>query len=114
MNGTGKSRPVVLVMSILVGYQTLVGGAALADYIGLQLAGLLILIGAAVQTGMQFYVQSQVVPVKDVVEYATGSGAVLAGPANELPAGKKIRELVVPAEPGAHRDDDGDGLADRA
>ena len=60
-----KREPVVLVMSVLAALQVLAGGAALADLIGQQWAGVFILFVAALQVGLQFYVRGQVTPVED-------------------------------------------------
>lgn len=60
-----KPRPVLIAMSVLAGYQVLVAGSYFADVVGPDIAGLLVLAGAAVQTGVQFYVQGQVTPVDD-------------------------------------------------
>lgn len=58
-----KREPVVIAMSILAALQVLAGGAALADLIGGQAAGVFVLAVAALQTGVQFYVRGQVTPV---------------------------------------------------
>lgn len=81
MNGT-KSRPVLITFSILAGLQVLTGGTALADIIGKDAAGLIILAIAAIQVGMTFYVQGQVTPSTDVAAYVNQNGATVAGPAS--------------------------------
>lgn len=81
-----RREPVVIVMSVLAGYQVLVAGAAFGEYVGMELAALLILIGAAVQAAVQFYVRGEVTPVINVTEYVNDKGTVIAGPANELVA----------------------------
>ena len=77
----GKTRPVIYVMSTLAALQVLTGGAALGDVIGIKAAGLAILAVAALQTGVQFYVQNAVVPVKDVAAYKDKDGELVSGPA---------------------------------
>ena len=57
-----KNEPVLIWSAILVGLQVLTAGTALSDVIGLRLAGLLILIVAALQAGTTFYVRGQVTP----------------------------------------------------
>lgn len=57
------SEPVLIWCSILVALQVLVGGAALGDFVGLKLAGFLILAVAALQAGTQFYIRGKVTPV---------------------------------------------------
>lgn len=75
------SRPVLVVMSVLAGAQILTGGAALGEYIGAQLAGLLILSVAALQGGMQFWLQNQVTPNSAVVVRRDAAGTTVVGPA---------------------------------
>lgn len=77
-----KSRPVVITFSILAGLQVLTGGTALTDVLGDQAAGLIIIAIAAVQVGMTFYVQNQVVPFEDAGAYVDQSGNMVAGPAS--------------------------------
>lgn len=92
-----KREPVVIVMSILAGLQTITAGTALADVIGKDLAGLLVLAVAAVQTGVQFYVRGQVTPTINVAaeQPADPQAPAQAGPASELPTGTDVD--VVPA-----------------
>lgn len=66
-----KREPVVVVMSVLAGLQVLAGGAALADLIGAQWAGIFVLAVAALQVGMSFYVRGQVTPVEDAPDVLT-------------------------------------------
>jgi hypothetical protein len=75
------SRPVLITMSVLAGAQVLVGGAALGDVIGKDAAGLAIIAVAAIQAGMQFYVQGQVTPTVNVAAQRRDDGRVVAGPA---------------------------------
>jgi hypothetical protein len=77
-----KSRPVLIVFSILAGLQVITGAAALGDIIGDQAFGLIAVIVAAVQVGMTFYVQNQVTPVSDVAAYVDQAGNTVAGPAS--------------------------------
>lgn len=74
-----KSRPVILTMSILAGLQILTAGAALSDTIGVKAAALTVLVVAAIQGGVQFYVQSQVTPTQDVVAFRDKNGDVVPG-----------------------------------
>lgn len=89
-----KSRPVVIAMSVLAGLQVLGAGAALTEVIGGKAAALFVLVVAAAQVGVQFYVQSQVVPVVDVAAYRDGAGDIVSGPA----APPEGREAEVVAE----------------
>lgn len=91
-----KREPVVLVMSILAGLQILTAGTALADVIGVKLAGLLVLATAATQAGVQFYVRGQVTPTVNVAaEVARAAAPAQAGPASDLPTGTDVQ--VIPA-----------------
>ena len=74
-----KSRPVIIIMSVLAGLQILVAGAALTDVVGGKVAAFLVLLVAAAQGGVQFYVQSLVTPTQDVVAYRDKSGSVVPG-----------------------------------
>jgi hypothetical protein len=56
-------EPVVVIMSVLAALQVAAGGAALANVVGANVAGLVVLAVAAVQAGVQFWVRAQVVPV---------------------------------------------------
>ena len=58
-----KSRPVLIVMSVLAGLQVLAGGAVLSDVVGQTVAGMAVLTVAAAQAGMAFYVQGKVTPI---------------------------------------------------
>lgn len=90
-----KSRPVLITFSILAGLQVLTGAAALGDVIGDQAFGLFAIVVAAVQVGMTFYVQNQVVPNGDVAAYVNEAGTVVAGPAAAPTNGSAV--VVQPA-----------------
>ncbi len=87
-----KSRPVLIVFSILAGLQVLTAGAALGDVIGPTAFGLVALGVASVQVGMTFYVQNLTVPLRDVAAYVTGgdSPSVIAGPAAAAATGAEV------------------------
>jgi hypothetical protein len=90
-----KTRePLLIWSSILVALQILAGGAALGEVIGLQSAGLFILVVAALQGGTSFYVRGQVTPNVDVAA-AVVQGEVVAGPASPQDDGTPV--AVVPA-----------------
>lgn len=86
-----KSRPVLITFSILAGLQVLTGAAALAEAIGRDAFGLFAIAVAAVQVGMTFYVQNQVVPNGDVAAYINGDGQPVAGPAAGLTNGTPVQ-----------------------
>jgi hypothetical protein len=77
-----KSRPVLIIFSVLAGMQVLTGAAALGDVIGAKAFGLIAVGVAAVQVGMTFFVQNQVTPTGDVAAYVDTKGNTLAGPAS--------------------------------
>ena len=92
-----KSQPLLIVFSVLAGLQVLTGAAALGEVIGAQAFGLFALLVAAVQVGMTFYVQNQVVPTGDVAAYVDGNGQTVAGPASAPSTGTAVE--VVPETP---------------
>lgn len=98
-----KSRPVVIVFSILAALQVLTGAAALGDVIGDTLFGLFAIVVAAVQVGMTFYVQNGVVPVEDTAAYINSDGHAVAGPAAGLTNGTSV-EVVTSAPGGRNMD----------
>lgn len=81
MGHHNKSRPVLITFSVLAGLQVMAGGAALADVIGDTAFGLFVLVIAAVQAGMSVFVQGNVTPHKDVVEYLDKNNQIVRGPA---------------------------------
>lgn len=97
-----KSRPVVITMSVLAALQVLTAGAALTDVLGKDIAALFVLAVAAVQAGVQFYVQAQVVPVQDVGSYIDKTGEMVSGPAAP-PAGEPaavVKDVDPVVDPG--------------
>ena len=88
--GNTKPRPVLITFSILAGLQILTAGTALTDVLGKDIAGLLVLVIAAVQVGMTFYVQGQVVPLQDAGAYVDIHGTMIAGPATGVEEGRKV------------------------
>lgn len=85
-----KSRPVLIVFSILAGLDILFTGAALGDVIGKETLAIAVLGTKAVQVGMSFYVQGGVVPVGDVSAYIDSSGSQVAGPAAGVTNGTPV------------------------
>lgn len=76
-----KSRPVVIIFSILAALDIITATAGLNDMIGVKVAFFLIMATKAIQAGMTFYVQNIVVPVVDVAAYRSDTQGVIAGPA---------------------------------
>ena len=90
-------REVLLVWtSILVALQILTAGAALGDFIGEDVAGLCILIVAALQGGTVFYVRGQVTPNANVAARLTSDGHIVAGDAASYPNESEV--LLSPQE----------------
>lgn len=85
-----KSRPVLLLFSILAALDFIAAYAGLADYVGDKVAFFFILCTKAVQVGAAFYAQNVVVPVGDVAAYANNQGTVVAGPAAEQMNGSPV------------------------
>ncbi|MDE9365973.1 hypothetical protein PZ938_10195 [Luteipulveratus sp. YIM 133132] len=103
-----RRRPVVVVMSVLAALQILTAGAALGDVIGAKAAALCVLVVAAAQSGIQFYVQAQVTPNGDVAAQVDAAGTdhaeMVAGPAAvqhdaRLDEGVRVRVTPVDGRP---------------
>lgn len=95
-----KSRPVIITMSVLAGLQILTAGAALSDVIGPKAAAFFVLVVAAAQGGVQFFVQAMVTPTADVIAYRNKNDYVVAGEAARDPAKAAAAvELLSPAAP---------------
>lgn len=62
---TPRPRPVLIAFSVMAGLDVLTGGSALADVIGKDTAGLIVLCLAAAKVGLGFYVQGEVTPLAD-------------------------------------------------
>lgn len=83
-----KSEPVLVAMSILAALQFFFAGATgVSLFTGSELVAGIMAAGslatAAAQTGIQFYVRGQVIPMADVAEMVK-DGKVIAGPANDV------------------------------
>lgn len=96
---SSRRNPVLLVMSVLAGAQVLTGGATLAEVIGPQVAGLVVLGVAAVQAGVQFYVRGQVTPWDDVYLKRAPGGDLIAGPAYPASNGTIVEPGTPTREP---------------
>lgn len=87
---SSRSKPVLITFSVLAGLQVLCAGASLAEMIGAKTAGFVILVVAAVQAGMTFYVHNEVVPNKNVAARKLPDGRVISGPAADVGGGKPV------------------------
>lgn len=92
-----KSRPVVIIFSILAGLQILSNAGGLSEILGPKVFFLLGILVASVQVGMTFYVQNSVVPQAEVGAYTNNQGDMVAGPASGVTNGKGVE--VVKTEP---------------
>lgn len=105
-----KPQPVLVVMSILVTADVILGGAALSDYLSPQLIGLMLLIVAGLKVGIAFYLRGQVVPVQDVAAFVPSDNRsmLVAGPAAAVPNDAEVRvtEVVETPENVSHRETD--------
>lgn len=101
-------EPLLIWSSTLVALQILTGGAALGDVIGLNAAGLAILVVAALQGGTQFYLRGQLTPTAAVIAQTTSSGAVVAGGASSVVvAGTPVSVEVTTKSITAHNEQEG-------
>ncbi len=91
------SRPVLATFSVLAGAQVLVAGAALADVVGERIAAFLVLVVAAVQAGMSFYVSNLVTPNQRVVARRS-NGKVVSGEGAEIRPGIPVAVHTVLVE----------------
>ena len=92
-----RSRPIVILQSILAGVTALLGGAALGNFVDVQIVGLANLVVAAVTVGLGVYLSVSNVPAQTVLatqEYSGGD--VVAGPASTVTTGAVLstRETV--------------------
>lgn len=97
-----KSRPVIIIFSILAGLQILSNAGGLSEVLGAKIFFLFGILVAATQVGMTFYVQNTVTPNQDVAAYANKDGQVVAGPAAGVTNGKTVEvvKTELPASEG--------------
>jgi hypothetical protein len=84
----------MLVLSILAALKVFVSAAAVADLIGLTVTGIIVAALAAVDIGVAFYLQGQVVPLKTTVAYVGEKYDIRAGGAAVQPTGSEVRPQV--------------------
>jgi hypothetical protein len=80
----------MLALSILAALKVFLGAAVVADMIGDAWTGLILAGLVAVDVGVAFYLQGQVVPLKTTVAYLGGEYEVRAGGAARLPTGTAV------------------------
>lgn len=86
-----NTQPVILAMSILASAQLLFAGAGLSEVIGAKAVFIGLLLIAAAQGGIQFWVKNQVTAVANVVAQLDAGGKVVAGPALiDVPDGEPV------------------------
>jgi hypothetical protein len=77
-----SSKPVLVVLSILVGLNVINGGLLTLEVMPAKVVGLLALGTAAVSAAVGFYLQGVVVPVDAVAARVTGDGKIVTGDAD--------------------------------
>jgi hypothetical protein len=81
-------------LSILAALKVFLGAAVITDLIGDTWTGSILAALVAVDVGVAFYLQGQVVPLKTTVAYLGGEYEVRAGGAAIQPTGSAIRPQV--------------------
>jgi hypothetical protein len=95
-----SSRPVLMLLSVLVGMNVINGGLGALDVLPAKTVGLIALGTAAVSAGVGFYLQGAVVPVDAVGARLTGDGKMVTGAAD--PTIQPGTEVVIsPADGGS-------------
>jgi hypothetical protein len=83
-------RPVIAAMAVMVGIKTLLAAAAVTELIGPVVTGVILAVILAVEVGVAFYVQGQVVPLAKTVVYESQDERMRAGGASELRTGAVV------------------------
>jgi hypothetical protein len=84
----------MLALSILAALKVFLGAAVITDLIGDTWTGSILAALVAVDVGVAFYLQGQVVPLKTTVAYVNEEYDVRAGGAAIQPTGSLIRPQV--------------------
>jgi hypothetical protein len=92
-----KSRPILITQSILAGCDVIAVSASLTELVPAKVALMFILVTKAVQVGVAFYNQSNVVPLSDSGAFVNSDGQMVAGPASGTSNGTNV--AVVPTDP---------------
>lgn len=77
-----KPQPVLVFMSIMTALTAISGALAVSDLVSEKVAGFLILVVAAINQGVAYYVKGQVVPYQDVATYVNDQRITVTGPAH--------------------------------
>ena len=85
-----KSRPVLIMFSVLAALDFIAAYAGLSDHIGTEVAFFFIMGTKAVQVGCAFYSQGITVPLGDVSAYVNKNGSTIAGPASDAHNGAPV------------------------
>lgn len=88
------NRPTAAAFATLTALQVLTGGALIGDVFGPRVAGGAVLVVAALQAGLAYYVNYATTPNRQVAAEKLPSGQVVAGDASPLPTGEPVK--VVP------------------
>ena len=103
-----RSKPVLVIFSVLAGLQILAAGSALADVVGANVAALIGLGIGAIQGGLAVYTSGQVTNNANVAAVQAPTGEIVAGPAaTKIPDGTVV-EVSTPTPPAPVAPDDAD------
>lgn len=92
-----KSRPILITQSVLAGCDVIAVSASLTDLVPNKIALAFILLTKAVQVGIAFYNQANVIPLGDAGAFVNQDGRMVSGPAAGVSNGSEV--AVVPTEP---------------
>ncbi|MGH2690383.1 MAG: hypothetical protein ACRDKW_16480 [Actinomycetota bacterium] len=97
-----RSRPILIIQSFLAGATALLGGAALGDFVSLEVIGLANLVIAAITVGLGVYLSgsnSQTTVTSTVLATQDHAGGdVVAGPASSFTTGAAIEPHLAVGE----------------
>lgn len=112
---TKSNKLFLIIMSIMSSAQVVAGGIVLIDAIPADTAGIIMLIVGAVQAGIMYYLNGQIVPLDKVVAYQPSKSvnpSIYAGGAAPQPTGQILdvnAPLGVYAEAEYQMDESGHG-----
>jgi hypothetical protein len=96
-------RPVLIMNSVMAGLGLILGGAAIANYLDVELVGLLLLIHSGVAVALSTYVQGLVTPNQNVganLAEIDGVPVMVAGPATKAIADGRPVDVTLADDPG--------------
>ncbi len=86
-----RSRPIIILQSVLAGLSALLGGAALADFVDIKVIGLANLFVAAITVGLGVYMSGTNVEGSNVVVAMQNPTTPVAGDASAVTTGKELQ-----------------------